>query len=131
VDGVNLYHGVKSKYGRQFLWMDLYALGQQIFRAEDNVLAIRYFTTIVAGEPDAARRQETPRRVDNASSTGRGRARAVPEEEVSLLDVHAEVDLRMLAGKGVPEPTRRNSPTSRWAWRWSRTLLRDTATRPF
>ncbi|GAA3998325.1 hypothetical protein GCM10022247_18120 [Allokutzneria multivorans] len=58
VDGMNAYHGIRSKYGREFLWLDWFALARQI-RAQDEILAVRYFTTIVAGEPDAARRQET------------------------------------------------------------------------
>jgi uncharacterized LabA/DUF88 family protein len=58
VDGMNAYHGFRSKYGREFLWLDWFALAQQI-RQADTILAVRYFTTIVAGEPDAARRQET------------------------------------------------------------------------
>ncbi|MGH3568531.1 MAG: NYN domain-containing protein [Pseudonocardia sp.] len=58
VDGMNLYHGVKSKYGRQYLWLDLFALAAEL-RVNDSILRVRYFTTIVAGEPDAARRQET------------------------------------------------------------------------
>ncbi|TCO58731.1 NYN domain-containing protein [Actinocrispum wychmicini] len=58
VDGMNAYHGFRSKYGREFLWLDWAALAQQL-RQPDEVLVVRYFTTIVAGEPDAAHRQET------------------------------------------------------------------------
>ncbi|WP_326646412.1 hypothetical protein OG884_17480 [Streptosporangium sp. NBC_01755] len=58
VDGFNLYHGLKSKYGRAYLWLDLVELVQQI-RRDDVVLKVRYFTAIVKGEPDAALRQET------------------------------------------------------------------------
>jgi hypothetical protein len=58
VDGMNLYHGIKAKYGRKYLWLDLYALAARL-REPDTVVRVRYFTTIVAGEPEAARRQET------------------------------------------------------------------------
>lgn len=58
VDGMNLYHGLKAKYGRKYLWLDLHALAAQL-RQPDTVVKVRYFTTIVAGEPEAARRQET------------------------------------------------------------------------
>lgn len=58
VDGMNLYHGLRAKYGRTYLWLDLYTLGSRLRRL-DSVIKVRYFTTIVAGEPDAARRQET------------------------------------------------------------------------
>jgi hypothetical protein len=58
VDGWNLYYGLKSKYQRAYLWLDLYSLAQQL-RRDDTIVKVRYFTTIVAGEPDAARNQET------------------------------------------------------------------------
>ncbi|MET8156543.1 NYN domain-containing protein [Sphaerisporangium sp. NPDC005289] len=58
VDGFNLYHGLKSKYGRAYLWLDLVELVWEI-RRDDVVLKVRYFTAIVKGEPDAALRQET------------------------------------------------------------------------
>jgi NYN domain len=58
VDGMNLYHGIKAKYGRKYLWLDLFAFAAQL-RRPDPIIRVRYFTTIVAGEPEAARRQET------------------------------------------------------------------------
>jgi hypothetical protein len=58
VDGLNLYHGLKSKYGRAYLWLDLYDLVRRM-RRHDNAIRIRYFTAIVKGEPDAAHRQGT------------------------------------------------------------------------
>jgi len=58
VDGMNLYHGIKAKYGRKYLWLDLFAFAAQL-RRPDTIRRVRYFTTIVAGEPEAARRQET------------------------------------------------------------------------
>ncbi|HEX9339003.1 MAG TPA: NYN domain-containing protein [Pseudonocardiaceae bacterium] len=58
VDGWNLYHGIKSRYGRTYLWLDLDSLAARM-RQPDTILKVRYFTTIVAGEPDAARNQET------------------------------------------------------------------------
>jgi hypothetical protein len=57
VDGMNLYHRLKAKHGRKYLWLDLYALASQLRRPD--TVKVRYFTTIVAGEPEAARRQET------------------------------------------------------------------------
>ena len=58
VDGFNLYHGLRSKYGRRYLWLDLQLLAAKL-RADSEVLAVRYFTAIVKGDPEAARRQET------------------------------------------------------------------------
>jgi hypothetical protein len=55
---MNLYHGLKAKHGRKYLWLDLYELASRL-RQPDTIVKVRYFTTIVAGEPEAARRQET------------------------------------------------------------------------
>lgn len=57
VDGHNLYHGLRRRFGRKYLWLDLSALAQQM-RQDDYILTVRYYTAIVKGEPDAARRQE-------------------------------------------------------------------------
>lgn len=33
VDGMNLYHGIKAKYGRKYyLWLDLFAFATQLRR---------------------------------------------------------------------------------------------------
>lgn len=58
VDGFNLYHGLRAKYGRAYLWLDLPELVRRM-RRDDTLLSVKYFTAIVKGEPDAARRQET------------------------------------------------------------------------
>lgn len=57
VDGFNLYYGLRNRYKHRYLWLDLVALSG-CMRKTDNVLAVRYFTAIVKGNPDAARRQE-------------------------------------------------------------------------
>lgn len=57
VDGFNLYFGLRAKYGHAYLWLDLPELVHRI-RRDDTVLAVKYFTAIVRGEPDAALRQE-------------------------------------------------------------------------
>lgn len=56
VDGFNLYYGMKSKFGRRYLWLDLVKLVQTL-RPDDNVITVRYFTAMVKGEPDAAANQ--------------------------------------------------------------------------
>jgi uncharacterized LabA/DUF88 family protein len=57
VDGHNLYNGLHRKFGRAYHWLDLMALAQQI-RQGERIVKVRYYTTIVRGEPDAAHRQE-------------------------------------------------------------------------
>jgi hypothetical protein len=57
IDGFNLYYGMKKKYGRKFLWLDVGDLVGRL-RPYDQVVAVHYFTAIVKNEPAAARRQE-------------------------------------------------------------------------
>jgi hypothetical protein len=56
IDGFNLYFGLKRKYGRRYLWLDLVELVRRL-RPGDQVLAVRYFTAVVKGEPVAAANQ--------------------------------------------------------------------------
>ncbi|MEU4396103.1 NYN domain-containing protein [Kribbella sp. NPDC023855] len=56
IDGFNLYYSMKNKYGRKYLWLDLVKLTGHL-RPEDQVVQVRYFTTIVRGEPEAAANQ--------------------------------------------------------------------------
>lgn len=56
IDGFNLYFGMKNKYGRKHLWLDVVELVRQI-RPKDQVIVVRYFTAIVKNEPAAAQNQ--------------------------------------------------------------------------
>lgn len=56
VDGFNLYHGLKDKSGRRFLWLDLVALAQAL-RPKSALLQVHYFTAAVLDDPPAAARQ--------------------------------------------------------------------------
>jgi uncharacterized LabA/DUF88 family protein len=56
IDGWNLYYGVKAKFGRRYLWLDLVELARQL-RPRDDLITVRYFTTTVRGEPAAASNQ--------------------------------------------------------------------------
>ncbi len=58
IDGFNLYHGLRSKFGRRYLWLDLFALVRQL-RPADDLLIVRYFTARVRGDPPALHRQQT------------------------------------------------------------------------
>jgi NYN domain len=58
VDGFNLYHGLRDKYRRRYLWLDLAHLIQRI-RPADHIVAVRYFTALVRDDPDALARQRT------------------------------------------------------------------------
>lgn len=56
IDGFNLYYGVKSKFGHRYLWLDLVELIRRL-RPSDDIVAVRYFTAVVKGEPAAAANQ--------------------------------------------------------------------------
>lgn len=57
IDGFNLYYGMKTKFARRYLWLDVVALIRRL-RPDDEVVAVRYYTTVVRSEPEAAVRQK-------------------------------------------------------------------------
>jgi uncharacterized LabA/DUF88 family protein len=56
IDGFNLYYGMKRKYGRSYLWLDVAGLVRRL-RPGDEIVTVKYFTTIVRGEPEASANQ--------------------------------------------------------------------------
>jgi uncharacterized LabA/DUF88 family protein len=57
IDGFNLYHGLRDRYGRRYLWLDLVQLVRRL-RPRDSVVAVRYFTAVVRNAPPAQARQQ-------------------------------------------------------------------------
>ncbi|WP_153040540.1 hypothetical protein [Actinoplanes sp. TFC3] len=57
VDGFNLYYGMKSKYGRKRLWLDVVELIRTL-RPNDDVAVVHYFTAVVKNEQAAADNQD-------------------------------------------------------------------------
>jgi hypothetical protein len=58
VDGFNLYHGLREKFGRKYLWLDLVALSRAL-RPTSTLAKVQYFTAPVLNDPPAASRQST------------------------------------------------------------------------
>lgn len=56
VDGFNMYHGMKEKFGRRLLWLDLVALSSSL-RPKSSLIQVRYFTAPVLDNQYAASRQ--------------------------------------------------------------------------
>lgn len=56
VDGANLYWGLHTATKTSLLWLDLVKLAKTL-RPRSNLVKVRYFTTIVDGEPKAQSRQ--------------------------------------------------------------------------
>ncbi len=57
IDGFNLYHGIKAAFGDKYLWLNMMAMAQGFLRPEDDLLAVRYFTTKVIDQPSKEARQ--------------------------------------------------------------------------
>jgi uncharacterized LabA/DUF88 family protein len=58
IDGFNLYNGLKSKYRRRYLWLDLEALCAKLLVDGQQLKAVKYFTAPVRRQPQALRRQQ-------------------------------------------------------------------------
>lgn len=69
VDGFNLYHGLKDKFGRRLLWLDLVELSRSL-RPRSALLQVRYFTAPVLDNPHAASRQGRYQQALIANSAG-------------------------------------------------------------
>ncbi len=70
VDGFNLYHGMKDKFGRRLLWLDLTALAVSL-RPRSVLLSVKYFTAPVLDDPAAASNQARYQRALEVQSGGR------------------------------------------------------------
>jgi uncharacterized LabA/DUF88 family protein len=57
IDGFNLYHGLKQKHGRKYLWLDLEALATSLLKPDQHLVSIKYFTARVRNDPQAEQRQ--------------------------------------------------------------------------
>jgi len=59
VDGFNLYHGLRQKYGRRYHWLDLEALVRRLLRPSQALVEIDYFTARIRQQPESEQRQAT------------------------------------------------------------------------
>ncbi|MGO9658731.1 MAG: NYN domain-containing protein [Acidimicrobiales bacterium] len=57
VDGFNLYHGLKARHGRRYLWLDLEGLVRRLLKPGQVLAGITYFTASVRNDPAALARQ--------------------------------------------------------------------------
>lgn len=57
VDGFNLYFGLRKKYGRKYLWLDLQALAASMLRPGQTLAQVTYFTARVRSDAEGIRRQ--------------------------------------------------------------------------
>ncbi len=62
VDGLNLYHGLKSRRWRRYYWLNLRRLAERLLRPDQSLVMVRYFTARFLphfGDPDQPLRQDT------------------------------------------------------------------------
>lgn len=62
IDGFNLYFGLKSKGWRRYYWLDVRELVRQLLKPHQQVLELKYFTSLVSAtvsDPDRPKRQNT------------------------------------------------------------------------
>jgi uncharacterized LabA/DUF88 family protein len=57
VDGFNLYFGLKSKFGRRYLWLDLQALARSLLKPGQSLTQVTYFTARVRDNMESQQRQ--------------------------------------------------------------------------
>lgn len=58
-DGFNLYHGLRSKYGRKFIWLDIEKLSQELLQDGQKLGKVKYFTAMIRNNPQKEIRQKT------------------------------------------------------------------------
>lgn len=60
IDGYNLYHGLRDRHGRRYLWLDLTRFALSLFTDPKQELVVtKYFTSPAPGGTDSAKRQQT------------------------------------------------------------------------
>jgi hypothetical protein len=58
VDGFKLYHGLKARHCRRYLWLDLERLARRLLKPGQGLAGITYFTASVRNDPAALARQK-------------------------------------------------------------------------
>ena len=62
IDGFNLFYGMRSKGWKQFYWLDVYQLAENLLRSSQHLSVVRYFTAPILpdpSDPEKDKRQET------------------------------------------------------------------------
>jgi len=59
VDGFNLYFGLKTRGWRCYYWLNIQELAKNLLRADQILVATKYFTSRIKCPPDKVKRQST------------------------------------------------------------------------
>jgi uncharacterized LabA/DUF88 family protein len=57
VDGYNLYYGLSEKRWKQFYWLNIQSMVQNLLKPNQILVSTKYFTTVIKRPPDKRRRQ--------------------------------------------------------------------------
>jgi uncharacterized LabA/DUF88 family protein len=57
IDGFNLYFALKEKSWRGFMWLDVAKLASSLIRPDQDLVAVKYFTSRIINDPDKQKRQ--------------------------------------------------------------------------
>ncbi len=57
IDGFNLYFGLKEKYDRKYLWLDLEKLSTSLLKPGQELKVVKYFTSHIHGNTAKIKRQ--------------------------------------------------------------------------
>lgn len=59
IDGFNLYFGLREKKWKNFYWLNIQKLGENILTKEQTLIEVKYFTSRISFPPDKVKRQGT------------------------------------------------------------------------
>jgi len=57
IDGFNLYFGLRSKYERKYMWLNIEKLSENFLKKDQNLVNIKYFTSHITGNSQKIIRQ--------------------------------------------------------------------------
>ena len=59
LDGFNLYFGLKTKKWKNFYWLNVQLLAQNLLKPNQELVTTKYFTSRISSPPDKVKRQNT------------------------------------------------------------------------
>lgn len=59
IDGFNLYFGLKESGYQRYFWLNLHALAQKILKPHQELVGIKYFTTLIWNNIDSRTKQKS------------------------------------------------------------------------
>lgn len=58
IDGFNLYFGLRAKYQKKYLWLNIEELSKALLRNNQSLVGVKYFTSRIIGNPLKVKRQQ-------------------------------------------------------------------------